>query len=77
MKTEKEIEEELSKVFDSMSMMDLHSRRVFARYPQLTKAVASNLSEERLRVHAVLFKSRNFDILPGRDDMVARANDQT
>jgi hypothetical protein len=70
--SDQEISQELSKVFDSMSMMDIFGGEEFARYPELIKAVAKNLSEDTQRVFLVLSNDDSFSILPGRDDQVIR-----
>lgn len=71
--TDEQIEEELSKVFKYISMMDIRDGKVFTRYPQLITVVAKNLSETRERVYQVLRASESFNILPGREDIVERA----
>lgn len=71
--TDEQIEEELSKVFNHISMMDIRDGKVFTRYPQLITAVSNNLSETRERVYQVLRASESFNILPGREDIVERA----
>lgn len=76
MSTDEQIREELSKVFDNMSVIEIHSARRFTRYPQLISVVAKNLSEDRHRVYMVLFMDENFEILPGREDMVVRRYDK-
>lgn len=73
MSTDEQIEEELLKVFNHISMMDVRGGKAWTRYPQLIGAVAKNLSETRERVYQVLRASENFHIIPGREDMVERA----
>jgi hypothetical protein len=44
--SDQEIREELSRVFETMSMIDVFGSEEFARYPELIKVVAKNLSED-------------------------------